>query len=360
MAVRRERPETGRVISSSAATYVSGGFGGALLVRDVSGDAVADALGFDVGQFVYEFLVVLEVRPERVGILLHEMVRRFLDVGRFDGHRCSHVAEWFPKMIRLDSSAWRIDRFLPRERQVLAMTDLLYLPDEDGTTRFTATVTEATDDYVILDGTYFYPEGGGQPADRGTLVWDDGRADIGDVRKDHGDVRHVVESMDGDPPAEGTTVDARIDEQRRDTLRRMHTAQHVVSRVVLDEYGARTAGNQIHPDRARIDFEPADFDEDDIRLIERRSNEALDEDLSVTKASRPRDEVEREVDEGRALLDLIPDSVDPLRVVEIEEFDMCPCGGTHVDSLGEVGSIDIVDRTSKGEDVERIEFVLDA
>jgi len=199
------------------------------------------------------------------------------------------------------------------------MTDLLYLPDEDGTTRFTATVTEATDDYVVLDGTYFYPEGGGQPADRGTLVWDDSRADIGDVRKDHGDVRHVVESMDGDPPAEGTTVDARIDEQRRDTLRRMHTAQHVVSRVVLDEYGARTAGNQIHPD-----------------------------------------EVEREVDEGRALLDLIPDSVDPLRVVEIEEFDMCPCGGTHVDSLGEVGSIDIVDRTSKGEDVERIEFVLDA
>jgi len=238
------------------------------------------------------------------------------------------------------------------------MTDLLYLPDEDGTTRFTATVTEATDDYVVLDGTYFYPEGGGQPADRGTLVWDDSRADIGDVRKDHGDVRHVVESMDGDPPAEGTTVDARIDEQRRDTLRRMHTAQHVVSRVVLDEYGASTAGNQIYPDRSRIDFEPADFDEADVERIERLSNEAIERDYRVTKAERPRDVVESETDEGRALLDLIPDSVDPLRVVEIEDYDSCPCGGTHVDRLGEIGRIQVVNTARKGAETERIEFEL--
>ena len=79
----------------------------------------------------------------------------------------------------------------------------------------------------------------------------------------------------------------------------------------------------------------------------------------MTKADRPRDEVEREVTEGRALLDLIPDSVDPLRVVEIEDFDMCPCGGTHVDRLGEVGRIDVINRTSKGEDTVRIEFQLE-
>jgi misacylated tRNA(Ala) deacylase len=239
------------------------------------------------------------------------------------------------------------------------MTELLYLPDDDGTTEFTSTVSEATEEYIILDGTYFYPEGGGQPPDHGTLSWDGGEATITDAQKNHGDVRHYIETLDGDLPAEGTSVEGHIDAERRDALRRMHTAQHVVSRIVLDEYGATTAGNQIHPDRSRIDFEPAAFDDEDVERIERLSNEAIDHDYRVTKADRPREEVEHEVTEGRALLDLIPDSVDPLRVVEIEAFDMCPCGGTHVERLGEIGHVDIINRTSKGENVERIEFRLE-
>jgi len=238
------------------------------------------------------------------------------------------------------------------------MTEQLYLPDVDDVTTFTATVTEATDEYIVLDGTYFYPEGGGQPADTGRIEWEGGHASIGHVKKDHGDVHHVVESMTGSPPEPGTTVDGHIDAQRREHLSRMHTAQHVVSRVVLDEYGATTAGNQVGLDRSRIDFEPADFDQSDLERIERLANEAIERDLPVHKENRPRDAVEREVDEGRALLDLIPDSVDPLRVVEIESFDMCPCGGTHVDSLGEIGRVTITDRTSKGADTERIEFEL--
>ncbi|EMA27350.1 alanyl-tRNA editing protein [Halobiforma nitratireducens] len=239
------------------------------------------------------------------------------------------------------------------------MTELRYLPDADDVTTFTATVTEADQDAVFLDGTYFYPEGGGQPADRGVLEWDGGIADVTDVRKDHGDVRHAVDIRDGEPPTEGTTVDARIDGDRRRAVSRMHTAQHVVSRVVLEEYGASTAGNQVYPDRARIDFEPASFDADDLEEIERHSNEAIERDLPVVKENRPRPEVEAEVDEGRALLDMIPDSVDPLRVVEIEGFDMCPCGGTHASSLGELGGITITDTVSKGEDVERLEFELE-
>lgn len=238
------------------------------------------------------------------------------------------------------------------------MTDLRYLPDADDVTSFEATVTEATEEYIVLDGTYFYPEGGGQPPDHGTIEWDDASASIDDVWKDHGDVRHGVASMDGDPPAAGTTVEGRIDEQRRRNLSRMHTAQHVVSRVVLDEFGATTAGNQVYADRSRIDFEPASFDSDDFDRIEELSNAAIDADYGVIKEQRPRETVEANVDEGRALLDMIPDHVDPLRVVAIEEFDMCPCGGTHADSLGELGGIEILDCISKGADVERIEFTL--
>ncbi|AFZ74481.1 alanyl-tRNA editing protein [Natronobacterium gregoryi] len=239
------------------------------------------------------------------------------------------------------------------------MTELRYLPDGDDVTTFTATVTETTDDAVFLDGTYFYPEGGGQPADRGILEWHDGVADVSDVRKDHGEVRHDVDLREGTVPDAGTTVEAWVDEERRKQLSRMHTAQHVVSRVVLEEYGASTAGNQVYPDRSRIDFEPASFDDEDRERIERRTNAAIERDLAVVKENRPRDVVEAEVDEGRALLDLIPDSVDPLRVVEIEAFDTCPCGGTHVSSLGEIGRVSIVDHTSKGEDVDRIEFELE-
>jgi misacylated tRNA(Ala) deacylase len=238
------------------------------------------------------------------------------------------------------------------------MTELLYLPDADGVTEFEATVTEATEEYIVLDGTYFYPEGGGQPADRGTLSWDGGEATVRDVRKNHGDVRHYLDTLEGTLPEEGETAAGEVDAQRREKLRRMHTAQHVVSRVVLAEFDATTAGNQIHEDRSRIDFEPADFDDADLETIQTETNAALDRDLAVSKAERPREDVEEETPEGRTQLDLIPDHVDPLRVVEIEEFDICPCGGTHVDRLGEVGHISILDRTSKGADVERIEFEL--
>ncbi|WP_435179654.1 alanyl-tRNA editing protein [Halorussus sp. AFM4] len=240
------------------------------------------------------------------------------------------------------------------------MTEQRYLPDEDDVTEFEATVTEATDDYVVLDGTYFYPEGGGQPADRGELSWDGGRARVTKVRKNHGDVRHYVEDVEGDLPGPGDAARGDIDDERRAAHRRMHTAQHVVSRVVLDEYGATTAGNQIHADRSRIDFEPVDFDDADLERIERLANDAVERDLAVTKAERPRAEVEERTDEGRALLDRIPDHVDPLRVVEIEGFDYCPCGGTHVDSLGELGRIEITGRESKGEATERVEFELRA
>lgn len=238
------------------------------------------------------------------------------------------------------------------------MTELRYLPDNDDVTTFTATVEDATDEYIVLDGTYFYPEGGGQPADRGTLDWDGGSAAVVDVQKEHGDVRHYIDDLDGERPNGGDEVSGQIDAERRQKIRRMHTAQHVVSKVVLDVFGAQTAGNQIHTDRSRIDFEPADFSDEDVTVIEERTNVALEQDLPVEKKQMARDKAEEQTPEGRGLLDLIPDHVDPLRMVKIGDLDLCPCGGTHVDRLGEVGRVRITNRTSKGADVDRIEFEL--
>ena len=80
------------------------------------------------------------------------------------------------------------------------MTELRYLPNSDNITTFQTTIVEATQDYIILDGTYFYPEGGGQPADHGTIRWEDGSASIKNVKKSHGDVRHYVDSYTGSSP----------------------------------------------------------------------------------------------------------------------------------------------------------------
>lgn len=239
------------------------------------------------------------------------------------------------------------------------MTDLRYLPDNEDVTTFTATVTSATDTAIVLDGTYFYPEGGGQPADHGRLEWDGGSAEVVDVQKKGGDVHHSIDEVAGNLPAEGDAVEGHIDEKRRERISRMHTAQHVVSKVVLDAFGAHTAGNQIHPDRSRIDFEPASFSEAEVEAIEERANAIIEQDLPVEKKEMARSDAEEETPDGRGLLDLIPDHVDPLRMVAIGDFDLCPCGGTHVDRLGVVGRVRIINRTSKGSDVDRIEFTLD-
>lgn len=237
------------------------------------------------------------------------------------------------------------------------MGELLYFPDNEYQREFDSKVTKADEDegYVCLDETLFYKEGGGQPSDRGKLSWDGKEAKVTKVRQNHGDVRHYIE---GDFPEEGQEIHGEIDWDRRYKHMRMHTAQHVLSKVVLDMYGATTAGNQIHEDRSRIDFEPASFDDEDIERIERRANEMISKGLKVEKKDMPRDEVEERTPEARTNLSLIPDHIDPLRVVIIEDVDICPCGGTHVSSLDEIGEIEIINRMSKGADVDRIEFVL--
>ena len=236
------------------------------------------------------------------------------------------------------------------------MTELAYLPDNEYKTDFSAKVEKRKEDYVVLDKTFFYPEGGGQPADRGTLSWDGEEVRVTDVKKKSGEVRHYVAE---EVPSEIKEVHGTIDWTRRKKHMRMHTAQHVVSLVVLQEYGASTAGNQIHADRSRIDFAPVNFEKDDLERVEKLANNLIKKDLSVKKSFMARNRLESEVEEGRSNLSLIPKKVDPLRVVEFSE-DLCPCGGTHVDSLGEIGKIKITEWITKGKDTERIEFELQA
>ena len=239
----------------------------------------------------------------------------------------------------------------------MSKTEILYYPENEYQKEFDATVIKSNKDenYVVLDRTLFYKEGGGQPADKGKLKWNDNNTQVVDVQKEHGEIRHYV---DGRVPEEDTEVHGEIDWERRYSHMRMHTAQHVVSMVVLDMYDASTAGNQVHEDSSRIDFEPADFDEEDLENIEKEVNQIIDEDIALDKSEMDRDVLEEKTEEGRTNLDLIPSHIDPLRAVKIGDIDICPCGGTHVDSTGELEEFRIEERKSKGQDVERIIFSL--
>ena len=237
------------------------------------------------------------------------------------------------------------------------MTELLYHPANEYQKEFEAEVekTDEEKNFVVLDQTLFYKEGGGQPADHGKITWENKEAEVTDVRKEHGEIRHYIE---GDMPEEGEKIHGELDWERRYKHMKMHTAQHIVSKIVLDEYNASTAGNQVHADRSRIDFEPAEFSEEDLEKIRELANKIIDQDIKLQKSEVARDRLEEETEDGRTNLDLIPDHIDPLRAVEIGEIDICPCGGTHVDSTGELGELEIVERRSKGADVERVEFIL--
>ena len=241
-------------------------------------------------------------------------------------------------------------------------TEMLYMVDADANyiKEFDAKVIKAEPEYVILDRTAFYPLGGGQPSDRGELVrtnGDDGgtSVQVSEVRKDAGVVKHMVE---GDVLAEGDKVKATLDWDRRYAHMRMHTAQHLVSGVVFDDYQAITVGNQIHANSSRIDFQPFHPDEDMLKDIESKVNAIISKKLDVRITTMSREEADQRMDEGRTNMSLLPKFVKELRIVEVIDFDVCPCAGTHIKNIGEIGGIKIVGKKNKGKGKTRVTYEL--
>ena len=236
------------------------------------------------------------------------------------------------------------------------MTDMLYMKDIDSNylREFDANVVARGFDHVVLDRTAFYPLGGGQPSDTGRLEWPGGKAEVREVTKKDGVKHHLVQNPDMVPDQ----VHGVIDWDRRYAHMRMHTAQHIVSGVAYDLWKARTVGNQLYHDRSRIDFAPVKFTDEMVAELEARVNDILASGAAVEIVNMHRADLERDVDAQRANLDLLPKSVQELRVVKVAQFDTCPCAGTHVRSLAEVGRIKVVKRENKGKDRERITYEL--
>lgn len=241
------------------------------------------------------------------------------------------------------------------------MTDQRYL-DDSSVEQFEATVERiVSDDRVVLDGTHFYPEGGGQPNDTGTIETDEGEWRVVDVQK-HDGVHHYLEG-DGLPSA-GDTVTGRIDWDRRESHMRYHTAQHLLSAFLLSEFDAETTGNQVRADRASLDCAYPRFEDEDLQTIEDGLNALVDDARDVDWYVLDREEAEETLDPERTRLALLPDSITEIRIVEIagvgddEPFDRTACAGTHVSTTADIGEVTVTGRETKGSDQERIRFEL--
>lgn len=218
-----------------------------------------------------------------------------------------------------------------------------------------AEVLEAGPEGVVLDRTVFYARGGGQPGDTGRLRWAGGELRVTDTLRRSG---RVVHAIDGGPPAAGTKVEAEIDWERRHLLMRTHTALHTLSGLIWREYGAKVTGGNMEPGSARMDFELDRMSAAFGREVEGRLNAILAEDRRVAVRFVPRREALADPDLVRTKVNLIPEHIDPIRVIDIDGIDRQADGGTHVRSTGEVGPVRVTKTESKGRSFKRIRIEL--
>lgn len=237
------------------------------------------------------------------------------------------------------------------------MTELLYL--HDAYQRACDAKVVAVDDdarRVELDRTVFYVHGGGQPADHGVLVGAAGSAEVIDVRKDGGTVWHVL--GDGTLPAAGDTVSAEIDWDRREQLMRTHTAMHLLCGVIWNEYGKAVTGGNMEPLSGRMDFEFDPLPDGFKETVEAAVNAEIAADRPIEVSFLDRAEALADDALIRTKVNLIPDSVKTIRVIDIVGLDKQADGGTHVSSTSAVGSFAITKTESKGKGNKRVRVSL--
>jgi misacylated tRNA(Ala) deacylase len=234
------------------------------------------------------------------------------------------------------------------------MIALLY--QTDSTLRSVdATVTDVDEDNhgIVLDRTVFYPGGGGQPPDRGTLRSGDTTYTVTRARKAGNNVLHLIEG-DIPLPAVGTRLRGDIDWDLRYQLMRTHTAMHILCGVIFRDYGASVTGGDMDPLKGRMDFEFETMHKDLVIAIEEAINQEVASARPVKVAILPREEAFQIPDLIRTKINLLPEGIQEVRVVEIVGLDMQADGGTHVQNTSEVGRIRVTDYKSKGKINKRI------
>ncbi|MGE5378099.1 MAG: alanyl-tRNA editing protein [Bacteroidota bacterium] len=234
------------------------------------------------------------------------------------------------------------------------MTELLYQTDSY-LKEFDSTVHSVLPEEraIVLDRSAFYPGGGGQPCDFGSLVVDGTAYLVVRVKKHGEDVLHFL-GGEQTLPGPGSAAHGTLDWARRYSLMRTHTALHVLCGTVFRDYGALVTGGDMEPLKGRMDFEFANMRGELVREIESAVNEEIKKAREIRVRILPREEAFQIPDLIRTKINLLPEGIMQVRTVEIIGLDLQADGGTHVHNTNEVGSIRVVDYKSKGAINKRI------
>jgi misacylated tRNA(Ala) deacylase len=239
------------------------------------------------------------------------------------------------------------------------MTELLYQTDSY-VREFAARVVAAENGALELDRTAFYPGGGGQPADRGTIIWASAEKAVLRVNKVGDRVWHAVEADGTFLPPVGAEIRGILDWEHRYALMRTHTALHILCGVIWRDYGAQVTGGNMEPLKARMDFELEHMSADFSAEVEARVNVEVAAARPVSVDILPREQAFQIPDLIRTKINLLPESITSVRVVEIQGLDLQADGGTHVANTREVGQIRVVKHESKGKINKRLRIELEA
>lgn len=196
---------------------------------------------------------------------------------------------------------------------------------------------------VVLDQTYFYPDSGGQPCDTGKI--NESAVDNVQIRPEDGAVLHYL-----DRACDQDLVSAVIDWQRRFDHMQHHTGQHILSQAFIQAANAQTIGFHLSEASVTIDLDKADLSTDEVKEAERLANQIVWQNRAVAVQ-----EVSVEEARNLQLRKIPPTRSGKLRLIDIKDFDLTACGGTHVKQTGEVGLIKVTKQERRGEK-QRIEF----
>lgn len=234
------------------------------------------------------------------------------------------------------------------------MTELLYQTDSY-LQEFDATITAVllAERAVVLDRSAFYPGGGGQPCDFGTLSIEGVIYPVNKVKKQGNDVLHFLGTTEP-MPAENSAAHGVLDWARRYELMRTHTALHVLCGTVFRDYGALVTGGDMEPLKGRMDFEFETMRGELVREIEAAVNAEAAKGREIRVQILPREQAFQIPDLIRTKINLLPEGIREVRTVEIIGLDLQADGGTHVRNTNEVGTIRVVDYKSKGAINKRI------
>ena len=238
------------------------------------------------------------------------------------------------------------------------MQEKLHMTQHPGTDppSFTTTIKNIVDNNLFLKDTFCFPRGGGQPGDTGIISNSIVKSDFFETLP--GDqISHPLSTTEGFNI--GDTVECQIDQIRRNKNTTMHTVQHIVSALANDLFSAETVGNQISEEYTRIDLLFPDRDKFIASDLEQSVNDVINSQKDVNIHNWDRETIlSHEQMRHTKFMDRIPASITELRVVEIADIDLCPCGGTHVDNTSKLNQMNITNVKSKGSGKLRLSYNL--